>query len=54
MITGVNELKSLTKHTSCECKCKFDDKKFNSNQNWNNNKCWCECRKYDMCKKNYI
>ena len=26
MITGINEWKSLTKHLSCECKCKFDEK----------------------------
>ena len=26
MITGINELKSLTKHISCEYKCKFDGK----------------------------
>ena len=24
MITGINELKTLTKHIPCECKCKFD------------------------------
>ena len=24
MITGTNELKTLTKHISCECKYKFD------------------------------
>ena len=24
MITGINELKTLAKHISCECKCKFD------------------------------
>ena len=24
MITGINESKTLTKHISCECKCKFD------------------------------
>ena len=24
MITGIIESKSLTKHVSCECKCKFD------------------------------
>ena len=28
-----NESKTLTKHISCECKCKFDDRKCNSNQN---------------------
>ena len=31
MITGINE-KILTKHISCECKCRFDGKKCNSNQ----------------------
>ena len=32
MITGINELKTLTKHVSCRCKCKFDGRKCNSNQ----------------------
>ena len=26
IITGTNELKSLTKHRSCECKSRFDGK----------------------------
>ena len=39
MITGINESKTLTKHLSCECKCKFDGKKCNSDQWWNSNKC---------------
>ena len=26
MITRINESKTLTKHISCECKCKFDGK----------------------------
>ena len=30
MITGINESKTLTKHTSCECKCRFDGRKCNS------------------------
>ena len=38
MITGINESKTLTEHISCECKCKFDGKKFNSNQWCNNDK----------------
>ena len=38
MITGINECKTLTKHISCECKCKFDGTKFLSNQWWINNK----------------
>ena len=44
MIIGINVLKTLTKHISCKCKCKFDEKKCNSNQWWNNDKCWCECK----------
>ena len=38
MITGINKLKTLTKHISCKCKCKFDGRKCNSNQKSNNNK----------------
>ena len=39
VITAINESIILTKHTSCEYRCKFDGTKFNSNQWWNNNKC---------------
>ena len=27
MITGINDSKTLTKHISYECKCRFDGKK---------------------------
>ena len=53
-ITGVNELKTLTKHIPCECKCKFDERKCNSNQWWNNDKCRCQCKKRHLCEKDYI
>ena len=39
MITGTNESKTLTKHLSCKCKCRFDGKKCGSDQWWDNNKC---------------
>ena len=39
MITGINESKTLTKQISCECKCRFDERKCNSYQWWNNDKC---------------
>ena len=39
IITGINESKTLTKHVSCKCKCRFDGRKCNSDQWWNNNKC---------------
>ena len=51
MITGINESKTLTKHISCECKCKFDERKCNSDQWWNNDKCKCECKKRHVCEK---
>ena len=54
MITGINESKTLTKHISCECKCRFDGRKCNSDQWWNNDKCWCECKKHHICEKDYV
>ena len=42
--TAMNESKILANHISCESKCKFDGKKFNSNQKWNNHKCRWECK----------
>ena len=51
MINGINESKTLAKHISCECKCKFDGRKCNSNQWWNNDKCRCECKKIMYVKK---
>ena len=41
MTTEINESEILTKHISCECQCKFDSRKCNSNEYWNNDKCWC-------------
>ena len=41
MITGIIESKTLTKHISCECKCRFDGRKYDSNQWSNNDKCRC-------------
>ena len=32
MITGINESKTLTKHISCQYKCRFDGRKDNSDQ----------------------
>ena len=38
----INESMTLTKHISCKCESKFDDRKCNLNQNWNNGKCRCD------------
>ena len=45
---------TLTKHILCECKCKFDARKCNSNQKWNNDKCRCEWKNHNLCEKDYI
>ena len=37
----INESKPLIKHTSCECKCKRNGRKCNSDQRWNNYKWRC-------------
>ena len=54
IITGINEWKTLTRHISCECKCKFDKRKCNFDQWWNNDKCRWECKKYHVCEKDYV
>ena len=54
MITDVNESKTLAKHISCECKCKFHGTKCKSNKRCNSNKCWCECKKIHICQKYYV
>ena len=51
IISVINESKTLTKHISCECKCKFDGRKCNSDQWSNNNKCRCEFEKLHACEK---
>ena len=44
MITNRNEAKSMTKHISCDCKCKSNSTTCNSNQKWNNKACQCELK----------
>ena len=54
MITRINESKTVTKHISCKCKCKFDGTKCKSNQWWNNGKCLCKCKKHNICENDYV
>ena len=51
MITGIIELKTLTKLVSCDCKCKFDGRKYNSNQKWNNDQCFASVKNIIYVKK---
>ena len=54
LITGINESKTLKNHISCECKCKFDRRNFNSEQYWNNDKYQCECKRCHLCENDYV
>ena len=54
MITEKNESNILTKDILSKCKCRFDGKKYNSNQWWNKDKRQCECKKLHVCEKDYI
>ena len=40
----------MTKHISCDCKCKFNSATCNSNQKWNNKTCQCESKNDRKCK----
>ena len=51
MITGISELKTLTKLISCKCKRAFDGRKCNSDQWWNYDKYHCECKQHHRCEK---
>ena len=53
-ITGTSESNTLTKHISCKCKCKFDERKCSSYQWWNSDKCRCEYKKRHECKKDNV
>ena len=54
MIAGIDEGKTLTKHISRDCKCRFDAGKCNSDQWWNNDKCRCDFKKRHICEKDYV
>ena len=51
MITSINQSKTLTKHISCEYKCRFDGKTCYSNQLSNNDKYQLFVRKFMHVKK---
>ena len=53
MITDKDEAKAMTKHISCDCKCKFNSATCNSKQKWNNETFQCECKNYRKCKEDY-
>ena len=44
MITGINESKTLTKYTSCQCKCNFDGKCHVCEKYFIGNPSTCSCK----------
>ena len=52
MTTNKNETKTMKKHISCDCECKFNSTTCNLNQKWNSKTCQCESKNY-KCKKIY-
>ena len=49
-ITVINESKALAKYILCECKCRFDGRKCNSDPCEKNNKCRCDSKKRHYVK----
>ena len=41
MMTNKDEAKTMTKHVSYDCKCKFNSTTCNLNQKWKNKTCQC-------------
>ena len=44
----------MVKHSSSDCKCKFNSTTCSSNQKWNNDSYQCKYKKYHVCKKGLI
>ena len=53
MITNKDEAKTMPKHISCDCKCKFNSTTYKSKQKWNNKTYQYKCKNYLKCKKDY-
>ena len=54
LIIGIDESRTLTKHVSSKCECKFGGSKYNSAQKWNNDNYMCECKHCQTYNENYI
>ena len=53
MITIKSDVKTLVKHASYDCKCKFENTACNSNQNGIMKSANVSAKSYGMCKKDY-
>ena len=47
-------IEKLSKAYIIQCKRKFDGRKRNWGQWWKNDKYHCECKKYHICKRDYV
>ena len=52
-MTNKNEARAMTEHISCDCNCKFNSAKCNSNQKWNKKHVNVNFKKYHHCKNCY-
>ena len=54
MISKINESKTLAKHISYKCECKFSESKCNLHEKWNKDKCRSKCKnkKKTSCAQN--
>ena len=49
IIANKYEAKTMAEQISWDCKCKFNNTKYNSNQKWKIEACQCECKNYHKC-----
>ena len=49
MLINKNEAETMTKHISCDCKCKFNSSTCNLNKKRNKKSCQHECKNYRTC-----
>ena len=54
LIGSINEVKTLVKHISFDCKCQFVSTKYNSNQKLDKDICQCECKESAIRAKKII
>ena len=54
MITEINDSKTLAKHISCKCKCRFDGKNIIQINGGKTTNVDLSVKKVNVCEKDYI
>ena len=52
LISNKDEVKAMTEHISCDCKCNFISTSCNSHRKWKNKTCQCQYKNY-KCNEGY-